>query len=93
MSLQFFKRCAQTVAALDSHDPAIAARTLQQLEQRAGRALSSYRCRLRPFDVACADDSALDGFIQLKASNAVEAQRLAHHVTGAAVIDVTRMEG
>lgn len=55
--------------------------------------MQSYRCRIRQPNRPCADDAALDESIQLKAPNAVEAQRLAHLTTGCAVIDVERLEG
>lgn len=56
------------------------------------QALASYRCHTRPADCAPAEDVTLNAFIQLKAPNAVEAQRLAHAVTGRAITDVERLD-
>lgn len=55
--------------------------------------MHSYRCRVRPYNQACAPDSALDTVIQVKAPNAIEAQRLAHLISDCAVIDVERLDG
>lgn len=56
-------------------------------------AVHSYRCRTRAYDHACADDSAPDTHITVKAPNAGEAMRLAHLVTGAAIVDTERQDG
>lgn len=56
------------------------------------QALATYRCHTRAAECAPAEDARLNAFIQLKAPNAVEAQRLAHAVTGRAVLDVERLD-
>ncbi len=57
------------------------------------QALATYRCHTHPANCAPADNATINTFIQLKAPNAVEAQRLAHAVTGRAVTDVERIDG
>lgn len=56
---------------------------------------SSYRCTYHPADRAGFESISETGvlpFVQLRASGAEEAQRLAHLITGCAVSDVLRLE-
>ena len=52
----------------------------------------SYRLRLRITTAGAAPTDDLDDFIQLKAPTAERAMQLAHHITGKAVIEATRIE-
>lgn len=56
------------------------------------QALSTYRCHTRVPESAPAANPSHNDFIQLKARNASEAERLAHAVTGRAVTDVERLD-
>lgn len=62
------------------------------LSKTSSALLASYSCHLRPFNQPCAPDRLLDETIQVKARNAVEAERLAHLATDKAVIDVVRLD-
>lgn len=53
----------------------------------------SYRCRTCKPNTLPASDAALDDFVQVQAPDAVEAMRLAHAITGLAIIDAERLEG
>lgn len=56
----------------------------------------SYRCSYYPndrFGSPLAADTGVLPFVQLKATDAEDAQRKAHAVTGCAVVGVERMEG
>jgi hypothetical protein len=55
----------------------------------------SYRCTYHPTDsagFASISDTGVLPFVQLRASDAEEAQRLAHHITGCAVSEVQRLD-
>lgn len=56
----------------------------------------SYRCHYHPRDgggfPTLADTGVLP-FVQLKATDAEDAQRKAHHVTGCPVVSAERLEG
>lgn len=56
----------------------------------------SYRCPYFPKDrqgYPQASESGTLPFVQVKAANAEQAQRMAHHVTGCAIADAERVEG
>lgn len=57
------------------------------------KAAKSYRCSTRSISGPLSDIGHPEQFIQLKAINAVEAMRLAHLVTGKAIIEAQRLEG
>lgn len=77
------------MSALSQTNPPLTAQE-RPLEQVLNQ--PTYRCRVRPYDAECAGDTALDGFIQIKAPTAERAMLLAQQVTGLAVVDATRIE-
>ncbi len=55
----------------------------------------SYRCSYHPADragFATISETGVLPFVQLRAPDAEEAQRLAHHLTGCAISEVQRLE-
>ena len=56
----------------------------------------SYRCPYYPKDhqgYPQASESGTLPFVQVKATNAEQAQRMAHHITGCPIGDAERVEG
>lgn len=55
----------------------------------------SYRCSYHPTDragFASISETGILPFVQLRAADAEQAQRLAHHLTGCAISDVQRLD-